>query len=167
MGEYLHKTTRKFNRQICINILTLTFFRLIISIFAVIAVVVDDGLVVVGLLLPVQLVVLVAEEVLVPQREGVPGLQLPLAGHAPKAFRVEYPVLGAHHIVVFPEGTATLFALGAEEPDKVFLAVRFPVTYKASTRFIKEHLTLVALKSCNHMTKLISFINGVKCKKEN
>ena len=91
--------------------------------------------------------VLVAEEPVVPEREGVPGDELALAGHAPEALQMEYPVLSAHHVVVLPKGAAAFVALGAEKTHVVLLAVGLPVAHEAGAGLVQEHLTLVALNT--------------------
>ena len=113
---------------------------------AVAVVVEDGGLVVVCLLVPVCPVVLVAEQPVLPQREGVAGDELPVTRHAAETFQVKYSILGPHHIIIFPEGTAALVTFSPEEPDVVLLAVGFAVPHEARTRLVKEHLTFVTLK---------------------
>lgn len=56
------------------------------------------------------------QEVLVSQRELVPGLEFALAHDTPEALLVEDLVTHAHHHVVLADGLEALRALDAEQP---------------------------------------------------
>lgn len=82
-------------------------------------VVADVGVVVVILAITrllKHLVVLLAEQAVLPQRELVPGNQLTLARRTPEALDVVDLRLRAHHEVVLTEGLLALVALGPEYP---------------------------------------------------
>lgn len=68
-----------------------------------------------------------AEEPVFPQRELVPGQQLPRAGHAPEALHVVDLVARPHHEVVPSEAHAAPRALYAEQPVKEHRAVNHPL----------------------------------------
>ena len=132
----------------------LTFFGLVVAVLAVVAVVVEDALVVVVLALArdatvivAGLVVLVAVEPVLLQSVAVAGNQLPLAGDALEAVQVENPVSGAHHVIAFAKGVSALITFCSKETNVVFLAIRLAVPHKAGAVLVQEHLTLVALKS--------------------
>lgn len=82
-------------------------------------VVADVGVVVVVLAvtrLLQYLVVLLAEQAVISQRELVPRDQLTLARRTPEALDVVDLRLGAHHEIVLTEGLFALVALGPEYP---------------------------------------------------
>jgi shikimate 5-dehydrogenase len=60
--------------------------------------------------------VVLAKEVVVPQRVLVAGDELLLAGGAAKAIEMKDLVLGAHHIVVLAKTPKAFVALGAKQP---------------------------------------------------
>ena len=131
----------------------LTFFGLVVAVLAVVAVVVEDALVVVVLPLPrdasllvAGLVVLVAVKPVVLQGVAVAGDELALTGNALEAIEVENPVPGAHHVIAFSKRVSTLITFRPKEADVVLLAVGLAVPHKAGAVLVQEHLALVALE---------------------
>lgn len=83
-----------------------------------VVVVVGRGVVVVALRVRLGvhvLVVLLAEQTVVPQRELVTRDELPLAGRTPEALDVVYFGLGAHYKVILTERQPTLITFGAKQ----------------------------------------------------
>ena len=118
-----------------------------------VAVVVDDALVVVVLSLAVASVVtglvvvmLVAVEAIVLQGKTLARAQLMVAGYTPETGQVENPVFRPHHKVRFSEGAAALITFGSEQSDVVLLAVGLAVTDKTRAVLVQKHLAFVALK---------------------
>ena len=130
----------------------LTFFRLVVAIFAMVAVVVKDALVVIVFAFvrtPVfiaDLMMFVTVKSFVFQGETIARYQLSLAGHTSETLEVENSVLGAHHIVAFAEGAATLITFGPEQTNVILLAVSLAVSNEAGAVLVQKHLTLVTLK---------------------
>ena len=129
----------------------LTFFRLVVAVLAMVAVVVDDALVVVVLSLAVApavtgLVVLVAVEPVVLQGKTLARAQLMVAGYTAETRQVENPVFRPHHKVRFSKGAAALITFGSEQSDVVLLAVGLAVTDKTRAVLVQKHLAFVALK---------------------
>lgn len=117
-----------------------------------VAVVVEDALVVIVFAFvrtPVfiaDLMMFVTVKSFVFQGETIARYQLSLAGHTSETLEVENSVLGAHHIVAFAEGAATLITFGPEQTNVILLAVSLAVSNEAGAVLVQKHLTLVTLK---------------------
>ena len=143
-----------FTPRLLVSIIrVLTFFGLVVPVLAVVAVVVDDALVVVVLPLPCDasilvagLVVLVAVQPVVLQGVAVAGDELALTSDALEAIEVENPVPGAHHVIAFAKGVSALITFRPKQADVVLLAVRLAVPHEAGAVLVQEHLAFVALE---------------------